>query len=76
MRAQHPQQRISLLTMLRRMWWRWHGERSLVLVFSPHDDQRGQVYEVDGQRYRITRYVRATDPRCFEVWGSRIGGDS
>ena len=74
MRAQHPQQRISLPAMVRRIWWRWQSEYSLVIVFSPHDYQRGNVYEIDGRRYRITRYVHAADSRCFEVWGSEVEG--
>jgi hypothetical protein len=52
-----------------RGWWRWQGERLLLTTFWPQDYWRGVTCRIGEQDYQITRYVRAADPRFFEVWG-------
>ena len=63
------QQKRSLVAQLRQQWWRYRGERPLLVTFWPQDFRRHSTHPLDGQHYQITRYVRASDPRFFEVWG-------
>jgi|GEM_PF-3923591 len=60
---------LGITELIRRAWWRLHGERPLLTTFWPQDYQRGALYQLDDQSYEITRYVRAADGRFFEVWG-------
>ncbi len=64
MNIQHPS-----LRRLREDWWRSQGERPLVTTFWPQDYQQRTTHTINGRRYHVTRYVRAADPRFFEVWG-------
>ena len=61
---------------MRRAWWRWKGEIPLLTVFWPQDYWRGNVYEIDGRHYRITRYLHADDYRFYEVWGYEVEGEA
>ena len=69
--------RVSLSEVVHRMWRRWQGERLLVVVLCLwiEDYQHGKVYQVDGQLYRITRYVHAVNYDFHEVWGCEVDGD-
>ena len=67
----HPQQ-VGLFARLRGAWWRRSGEHALVTTFWPQDYVREAEALVGGQAYHITRYVRAADPRFFEVWGRPV----
>jgi len=62
----------------RRAWYRWRGERVVLITFWPGDYRLGDDHTVAGRRYRITRYVRATqqDTRFFEVWGQALDAAS
>ena len=72
MKPHRPLRRVRLSERVRRLWWRWHGERALLIVFWPRDYQQGKVYEIDGRFYRITRYFHASDYRFYEVWGTEV----
>jgi len=73
--SQSPQG-IGIFERACRLWWCLQGERPLLIVFWPQDYTRGKVYEINGRRYRIARYVRAKDGRFFEVWGCKVDGAS
>ena len=66
-----------MLTEIRRLLCKCRGEELLLVAFWPRDYALHKVYTVGGQEYRITRYLRATDQRFFEVWGkaatARVG---
>jgi hypothetical protein len=64
--------RRSLSERVRRRWWRWKGEQPLLVVFWPRDYKQGQVYQIDGHFYHITRYLHADDYRFYEVWGYEV----
>ena len=59
----------SVRKRLQRVWWRWQGEQPLTTTFWPQDYPCGTECSIGDWRYHITRYVRAADPRFFEVWG-------
>jgi hypothetical protein len=44
----------------------------LLTAFWPQDYRRGTTCRIGEQDYQITRYVRAADPRYFEVWGRGV----
>ena len=67
-----PQRRGPISESVRRAWWQWKGERSLLVVFWPRDYKQGEVYQIDGHFYRVTRYFHAHDYRFYEVWGSEV----
>ncbi len=63
---------ISLIERGRRAWWRHRGEQPLVTTFWPQDYPRGAECQIGAQWFQITRYARAADPQCFEVWGKAV----
>lgn len=63
---------FGIVELLRRVWWRVRGEQPLVTTFWPQDYPRGKHVMLDGQTYRITRYVHAQEYRFFEVWGRAV----
>ena len=60
---------IHLAGRLQRLWWQSRGEQPILAAFWPQDFQRDTSRWIAGKQYHITRYVRAADPRFFEVWG-------
>ena len=64
---------LGIVELRRRVWWRMLGEQPLVTTFCPQDYRRGTTVTLDGQVYRITRYVHAQEYRFFEVWGRAVG---
>ena len=66
------QRRFGIVELIRRVWWRLQGEQPLRTTFWRQEYPRGSYYIIDGQTYRITRYVHAEDYRFFEVWGRAV----
>jgi len=62
----------ALVKRSRGEWWRRQGGQVLVTTFWPQDYRRGTTVRIGDQDYRISRYVRAADPRYFEVWGRAV----
>ena len=65
-------QHSSLIETCKRVFFGRREEQLLCTTFWANDFKRGQEYDIDGRTYRITRYVRASDARFFEVWGQEV----
>lgn len=65
-------QRVGLVETCKRVFDNNRVEGPLLTTFWANDYKRGQEYTIEGRTYRITRYVRAADPRFFDVWGYEV----